>query len=248
MMQRWSLRIMVMKLMLSKIFSIHPFQQNYAKNMKRISTSYVLTVEGQIHRKIGGKEMKTYIVFGMVFALSLTTSGYVFAQSEHDHDTQDPSASAPHSGSTGDDQNQMMQKMMPMMMRMHAEMMKTGGMGMKSGAGDPGMMMDREMMQMMGSGMMKNSSTDVVANMIISRLSEFDANADGNLSLDEFKALHAAMTVESTVDKFQHLDADGNGQITKDEMSALSQRMQMRGMKKQGKRTMDDMPRTEKGN
>ena len=195
--------------------------------------------------------MKKLTTIGIVLALSLTTSGYAFAQSGHDHhhDAQAPNATAPQSGNMGGDHGEMMRKMMPMMMRMHAEMMGSEGMGMKGGRGKAGMMMDRDMMQMMmGSGMMGKSSSDVGAKMMLSRLAEFDSNADGNLSLDEFKALHAAMTAESTVDQFQHLDADGDGQITKAEMGALSQRMQMRGMKHHGNKMMDGMPNTEEGN
>ncbi|MCB1334781.1 MAG: EF-hand domain-containing protein [Roseivivax sp.] len=58
------------------------------------------------------------------------------------------------------------------------------------------------------------------------RMTEFDADRDGKLTLPEFEALHGAMMRETMVDRFQHLDADGDGRITQDEMSAPAQRLQ----------------------
>jgi hypothetical protein len=131
-----------------------------------------------------------------------------------------------------------------MMMRMHSQMM-SGGMDMMGGGGMPmagpggmqGMaMMDRDMMQMMmGGGMMGTGMAGVpsaadAGTMMQSRLSEFDADGDGKLSLAEFEALHGAMIRDMTVDRFQHLDADGDGKITADEMGMPARRMEMRGM------------------
>ena len=65
---------------------------------------------------------------------------------------------------------------------------------------------------------------------MLSRLTEFDADGDGTLSLSEFETLHAALARETTVDQFQHLDADGDGKITQTEMVAPARRMEMRGM------------------
>jgi Ca2+-binding EF-hand superfamily protein len=58
------------------------------------------------------------------------------------------------------------------------------------------------------------------------QLAEFDADGDGTLSLDEFESLHAAMTREMTVDRFQELDNDGDGQVTADEITAPADRME----------------------
>ncbi len=66
------------------------------------------------------------------------------------------------------------------------------------------------------------------------RLAEFDVNGDGSLSLAEFDVLHAAMSRETTVDRFQHLDADGNGQVTSEEIAAPSKRMEMHKMMQNG--------------
>ncbi|MBA5775517.1 hypothetical protein H2509_00080 [Stappia sp. F7233] len=67
---------------------------------------------------------------------------------------------------------------------------------------------------------------------MLARLAEFDADKDGSLSLSEFEVLHAAVTRETTVDRFQHLDADGDGRITEVEMAALAKRVEMRGKMK----------------
>jgi Ca2+-binding EF-hand superfamily protein len=120
------------------------------------------------------------------------------------------------------DQTDMMQKMMPMMMGMHARMMDHGD--------RPGMaMMDRGMMQMMmGPGMMGVPSAEEATAAMQARLSEFDADGDGSLSLSEFETLHSAMIRESMVDRFQHLDADGDGTVSPSEMVAPAGRMSMR--------------------
>ena len=197
--------------------------------------------------------MEKLKTIGIVFALSLTTSGFALAQSDHDHNTQVSGAALPQvggqSGSMSGNQIQMMQKMMPLMMGMHAEMIGSEGMGMNGPAEKSGMMMDRSMMRMMmGSGMIDKSSAKDTAKILQSRLAEFDTNGDGNLTLDEFETLHAAMIIETTVDQFQHLDADGDGKITKTEVGALSQRMQMREMKQSGNGMMGGMPETVEGN
>lgn len=163
-----------------------------------------------------------------VFTLSLMTAGIASAQTDHGHGSASPDTTAPGSP-MGDEQAPMMQKMM----QMHAKMMGGGADMMGGGSGMP--MMDRDMMRMMmGSGMMAQPSAAEAGVAMQARLAEFDANGDGFLSLPEFEALHAAMTRETTVDRFQHLDADGDGQVSATEMAAPSQRMGMRGMMQGG--------------
>ena len=57
------------------------------------------------------------------------------------------------------------------------------------------------------------------------KLQEFDADANGKLTLEEFEALHRSAVRDRMVDQFQHLDADGDGQITQQEMDAAGTRI-----------------------
>jgi Ca2+-binding EF-hand superfamily protein len=50
-----------------------------------------------------------------------------------------------------------------------------------------------------------------------SRLTEFDANGDGSLSLEEYQALWMEAMRERMVDRFQAHDDDGDGQVTVEE-------------------------------
>lgn len=179
--------------------------------------------------------MQTFKILATSATLLLGATGAAFAQSGHGHAAQQPGmamgASSDQSGPMAGDQGDMMKKMMPMMMGMHAGMMCQGD--------KPGMaMMDQGMMQMMmGPGMMGSPSPEEAAAAMQARLTEFDADGDGNLSLSEFEALHSAMIRESMVDRFQHLDADGDGAVTPAEMAAPAGRMNMR--QKMGAMPMD---------
>ena len=57
------------------------------------------------------------------------------------------------------------------------------------------------------------------------KLREFDADANGALTLEEFETLHMNVVRDRMVDRFQHLDADADGQITQQEMDAAGTRM-----------------------
>merc|ERR1711974_568062 len=83
----------------------------------------------------------------------------------------------------------MMQGMMRMMMQMHGSDAMGPGMGFMGGSGMGGQsMMDRDMMQMMmGPDMMGG----MPGQMMQSRLEEYDADGNGELSLEEFAAWHA---------------------------------------------------------
>lgn len=146
----------------------------------------------------------------LLAATALATSlitGAAFAESNHDHN-----------GKAGsNDQAVMMQDDCPMMKQMHGGMMGGG------------------MMQKLDTDGDGTVTPDEMRAQLQAKLTEYDKNADGNLSIAEFEALHSAMIREMMVDKFQHLDADGDGAITSEEMTAhadMMERMQkMRGKK-----------------
>lgn len=189
--------------------------------------------------------MKTLKIIATSATFLLGATGLAVADADNGNGDQQPGMSMgmgnDPSWQMGGDHAEMMKKMMPMMMKMHARMMAGGmgmmgqGMGMMGQGGDrPGMaMMDRKVMQMMmGPGMMGKPSAKDAAATMQSRLTEFDTDGDGNLSLSEFEALHSAMIREKMVDRFQHLDADGDGAVSPAEMAAPAKRMNMRaGMK-----------------
>ncbi|KHQ52005.1 EF-hand domain-containing protein [Mameliella alba] len=121
------------------------------------------------------------------------------------------------------------QDIMQMMMRGHGMMGAYGGMpGMGMMGIDLPMMGRMPMMGGMygGLGRMLDEDGDgtVTPEEVRSGLdglrTEYDANGDGWLSIDEFEALHSALIRESMVDRFQYLDADGDGHITEEEMQA----------------------------
>ncbi|WP_282048251.1 calcium-binding protein [Sulfitobacter mediterraneus] len=177
--------------------------------------------------------MQTLKILATSATLLLGATGLAVAQTDHAHGDQpsdpisenDTGMSRPMAGNQSD----MMQLMMPMMQKMHARM-TGGGMGLMDYGDRPGMaMIDRNIMKMMmGPGMMGMPSAEDASATMQSRLTEFDANGDGGLSLSEFEALHGAMIREAMVDRFQHLDADGDGKVSNSEMAAPAERMKMR--------------------
>ena len=82
-------------------------------------------------------------------------------------------------------------------------------------------MMDRDMMAMI---MPSGDPQNMRAHMGV-KLREFDADANGALTLEEFETLHMNVVRDRMVDRFQHLDADADGQITQQEMDAAGTRM-----------------------
>lgn len=187
-------------------------------------------------------ELKT---LAAALALVLTVPAIASAQQDHGHApqslAQDAAAGDETPAQMGGDQTAMM-RMMQEMMQMHAGM-TARSMHLDS-AGRPGMrMMDEQMMRMMmGPATMISPSAEDAASAMRARLSEYDADDSGSLSLAEFETLHAAVIRETTVDRFQHLDADGDGQITEAEMVAPARRMDMPGAASSGGDMMDSDP------
>lgn len=110
----------------------------------------------------------------------------------------------------------MSSQMMPMMqnmMKMHSSVMESHGSMMG--------MMDRDLM----ATMMPGGDAGNMPSHMSAKLQEFDADADGALTLEEFKALHMSAVRDRMIDRFQHLDADGDGQVTQQEMDAAATRM-----------------------
>ena len=82
------------------------------------------------------------------------------------------------------------------------------------------------------------------------RLGEFDADGNGQLSLDEYQALWLDAMRARMVDQFQRHDDDGDGQVTVEEFGERSARMvMMRDRNEDGALNQDDLrrPRGERG-
>jgi Ca2+-binding EF-hand superfamily protein len=82
------------------------------------------------------------------------------------------------------------------------------------------------MMQMLDADGDGNVTPQEMREQMQAKLTEYDSDGDGTLSISEFETLHTAMIREKMVDKFQHLDADGDGAITSDEMTAPAKKME----------------------
>lgn len=166
-------------------------------------------------------------IFALCVLITAGLSQTAFAESHVSGETQ-PDTEAMSNMTMGDGTAQTgmmggdMMSMMQNMMKMHASMM--GGQGGMMG------MMDRDMMaMMMPNGGPQNMPADLSA-----KLDEFDADADGALTLEEFEAFHMSVVRDRMVDRFQHLDADGDGQISQNEMETAGTRMGAMQNKKSG--------------
>ncbi len=121
---------------------------------------------------------------------------------------------------------------------MGPDMMGPGsGWGMRRGMG-PGMMgRGWGMMHGMGPGarlrLMEMADADEdgdvspeeAANFWKQQVEKFDADGDGNLSLNEFAEMHAAHTRPMMVDRFQFFDDDGDAKVTLSELQVPFERM-----------------------
>jgi Ca2+-binding EF-hand superfamily protein len=80
------------------------------------------------------------------------------------------------------------------------------------------------------------------------RLREFDADSNGQLSLDEYQALWFDAMRERMVDEFQAHDDDGDGQVTVDEFGERTSRLvMMRDRNEDGVLNLDDARRGRHG-
>lgn len=118
--------------------------------------------------------------------------------------------------------------MMQVMMKMHGQMM--GGMHGKGMMGGNWLaVLDMEVLDMDEDG---RPSEFEIAEGLKARMQAHDVNGDGNLSIDEFEALHSGMIRETMVDRFQHLDANGDGAVTTGEIEKGAKTMSPKhGMK-----------------
>ena len=152
-------------------------------------------------------------------ALAATALGTAAsAQSHHGHGDQPGAQGGPgmmQNGGPGMMGN--MGGMMDMMARMHGNMMGGDMMGAGMGGG---------MMQMFDADGDGTTTPDEMRTQLQTKLTEYDSDGDGSLSIAEFEALHSAMIREMMVDRFQHLDADGDGAVTPEEMAAPADRME----------------------
>ncbi len=183
------------------------------------------------------KPLETFLAAALASGL---LAGAAFAEANHGHAGQagpgqggQPAMGMPGMKGAG----QGMMPMMQMMMCMHGDMMGAGmGMGMGM-AGDgiaamPGLNADAD-----GDGTV---TPHELRTRLQALLSEYDANADGSLSLDEFASLHAALTRETMVDRFQFLDDDGDGAVSAAEIAKPARLMDQ--MQAKRGRMMDRAP------
>nr|WP_206295795.1 calcium-binding protein [Pseudohalocynthiibacter aestuariivivens] len=183
-----------------------------------------------------------------ILALSIATAtalgGAAFAQSDHGYSGKTKSADGTMmmqgdgSGMMGD-----MSGMMQMMQKMHGmHDNKMGGMGNK-GHG----MMGGAMMQMLDVDGDGSVTPEEMREQMQAKLTEYDSDGDGTLSISEFETLHSAMIRETMVDKFQHLDANGDGAITSEEMTAPAKKMERMQKMHSGMGQMQGQPGTGQG-
>lgn len=128
--------------------------------------------------------------------------------------------------------------MMQMMQQMHEQMIGSmgahgmmegrgpmGGMGEKGMMGGPHSMSAIFLQQFDRDGDGRLTSDEARAGLQ-DKLTTYDANSDGSLSIEEFEVLHSAMIRESMVDRFQHLDSDGDGKVTPSEIVAPAEQLE----------------------
>jgi len=114
----------------------------------------------------------------------------------------------------------------------HRRGMMRGRMGMMHGRGmGCGMMRGmgpRHCMRLMEKADADNNgrvSAEEASSFWAGEFKTYDANGDGNLSLEEFAAMHAAHTRPMMVDRFQFFDEDGDARVTEEELQKPFERM-----------------------
>lgn len=181
-----------------------------------------------LHSATSGKEitMPRRSILTLSVIAAVATGAAAYAQSDHGHSVKsnapDGRMMMQNAGSSMRDDKPDMMKMMKKMHRMHGGMMGGKDHGMMGGA----------MMQMLDADGDGNITPQEMREQMQAKLTEYDSDGDGSLSISEFEALHSAMIRETMVDRFQYLDADGDGSVTAEEMTAPADKMErMRKMR-----------------
>jgi Ca2+-binding EF-hand superfamily protein len=116
-----------------------------------------------------------------------------------------------------------------------------GGWGRHHGGGHGGGMRFFEQFDANQDGRITQAEIDEVRR---SRLTEFDQNGDGSLTLEEYQALWLDAMRERMVDQFQAHDDDGDGMVTAEEFGERYDRMVSRlDTDDDGEVTLDEMRR-----
>lgn len=154
--------------------------------------------------------MKTRAKLAAATAILMSLGGAALAADDHGHGGQ-VAPGAQDKGAGNHD-------MMPMMKRMHAQMMggsgPMGGTGMMGG-GPSHMAAAMEQFDTDGDGTVTSQEAHEGLQAL---LAEYDADGDEALSLAEFESLHSALVREAMVDRFQFFDDDGDGAVTMEEI------------------------------
>ena len=185
--------------------------------------------------------MSQRLVLALSMAAATALGGTAFAQSDHGHGGKTNSADGrimmQGAGAGMMDGMPDMMQMMKKMHRMHGDDMGGMGNGMMGGA----------MMQMLDADSDGNVTPQEMREQMQAKLTEYDSNGDGTLSISEFEALHSAMIREKMVDRFQHLDADGDGAITSEEMAAPAKKMERMQKMRSGMGQMQNQQGSDQG-
>jgi hypothetical protein len=168
------------------------------ENMVLVATSMTLK-----HKK-KGSDMIGIKSLALAIATSGILAGSAMAGADHGHTktasvTEPAHGMAPSAGQSMKGGNRMQM--------MHSQMMGGGAMGMMGGAGDGA------------------TTPEDMRARLQAALSDYDADGNGSLSIDEYETYHSALIRENMVDRFQHLDADGDGAITGQEIIAPADQM-----------------------
>lgn len=96
--------------------------------------------------------------------------------------------------------------------------MHFAGKGFGADAGHPGRRAGMRLFRYLDANEDGAVERDEATEVVAAKRAEFDADADGALSLAEFEALWLDFERGRMVDRFQHLDEDGDGRVTVDEL------------------------------
>lgn len=185
--------------------------------------------------------MNRIMLLAATVLAATAVGGAAFAESDHGHKGQ-PGQNDREGMTMQEDNPGMMDGMsgmMGMMQRMHGDMMGDGMMGGKGPLGGMMMMFDAD-----GDGVV---TTEELRAGLQAKLTEYDTDGDGSLSIAEFEPLHSAMVRKMMVRRFQHLDTDGDGSVTAEEMTAPADKMERMQKMRANQGRMQGQPGTGRG-